>query len=65
MNRLAAMEAFVRVIDTGSFSSAARQLRIGQPSISKAIARFRQLSRHGTCSDGNGLGIGAAARSVG
>jgi DNA-binding transcriptional LysR family regulator len=40
MNRLAAMEAFVRVIDTGSFSSAARQLRIGQPSISKAIARL-------------------------
>ena len=40
MNRLAAMEAFVRVIDTGSFSSAARQLRIGQPSISKAIAQL-------------------------
>jgi DNA-binding transcriptional LysR family regulator len=34
------MEAFVRVIDTGSFSSAARQLRIGQPSISKAIAHL-------------------------
>jgi DNA-binding transcriptional LysR family regulator len=40
MNRLAAMEAFVRVIDTGSFSSAARQLRIGQPSISKAITQL-------------------------
>ena len=40
MNRLAAMEAFVRVIDTGSFSSAARQLRIGQPSISKGIAQL-------------------------
>jgi DNA-binding transcriptional LysR family regulator len=40
MNRLAAMEAFVRVIDTGSFSSAARQLRIGQPAISKAIAQL-------------------------
>jgi DNA-binding transcriptional LysR family regulator len=40
MNRLAAMVAFVRVIDTGSFSSAARQLRIGQPSISKAIAQL-------------------------
>ena len=40
MNRLAAMEAFVRVIDTGSFSRAARQLRIGQPSISKAIAQL-------------------------
>jgi DNA-binding transcriptional LysR family regulator len=40
MNRLAAMEAFVRVIDTGSFSGAARQLRIGQPAISKAIAQL-------------------------
>ena len=40
MNRLAAMEAFVRVIDTGSFSTAARQLRIGQPSISKGIAQL-------------------------
>ena len=28
------------MIDTGSFSSAARQLRIGQPSISKAIAQL-------------------------
>src|ERR1700761_1714539 len=40
MNRLAAMEAFVRVIDTGSFSAAARQLRVGQPAISKAIAKL-------------------------
>lgn len=40
MNKLAAMEAFVRVIDTGSFSAAARQLRIGQPAVSKAIAHL-------------------------
>jgi DNA-binding transcriptional LysR family regulator len=40
MNRLAVMEAFVRVIDTGSFSGAARQLRVGQPAISKAIAQL-------------------------
>jgi DNA-binding transcriptional LysR family regulator len=40
VNRLSAMEAFVRVIDTGSFSGAARQLRIGQPAISKAIAQL-------------------------
>jgi DNA-binding transcriptional LysR family regulator len=40
MNRLAAMEAFVRVVDTGSFSAAARQLRIGQPAVSKAIAQL-------------------------
>jgi DNA-binding transcriptional LysR family regulator len=40
MNRLAAMEAFVRVVDSGSFSSAARQLRLGQPAISKMIAQL-------------------------
>jgi DNA-binding transcriptional LysR family regulator len=40
MDRLSAMEAFVRVIETGSFSGAARQLRIGQPAVSKAIAQI-------------------------
>ena len=40
MDRLTAMEAFVRVIDTGSFSAAARQLHIGQPAISKTIAQL-------------------------
>jgi DNA-binding transcriptional LysR family regulator len=40
VNRLAAMEAFVRVIETGSFSEAARQLRLGQPAISKTIAQL-------------------------
>jgi DNA-binding transcriptional LysR family regulator len=40
MNRLAAMDAFVRVVDTGSFTGAARQLRVGQPAISKSIAQL-------------------------
>jgi DNA-binding transcriptional LysR family regulator len=40
MNRFTAMEAFVRVIETGSFSSAARQLHIGQPSVSKLVAQL-------------------------
>lgn len=40
MNRLAAMEAFVRVVDSGSFSSAARQLQVGQPAISKMVAQL-------------------------
>ena len=40
MDRLAAMEAFVRVIDAGSFSSAAKQLRVGQSAVSKAIAQL-------------------------
>jgi DNA-binding transcriptional LysR family regulator len=40
MDRLAAMEAFVRVVDAGSFSDAAKQLRIGQPAVSKTIAQL-------------------------
>lgn len=38
MDRLHAMEVFVRVVETGSFSAAARDLRIGQPAVSKLIA---------------------------
>lgn len=37
MDRLRAMEVFVRVIEAGSFSSAARDLRMGQPAVSKMI----------------------------
>jgi DNA-binding transcriptional LysR family regulator len=40
MDRLAAMETFVRVIEAGSFSGAAKQLHIGQPAVSKAIAQL-------------------------
>ncbi|KGM32274.1 LysR family transcriptional regulator [Inquilinus limosus] len=40
MDRLAAMEAFIRVVDAGSFSGAARQMRVGQPAISKIIAQL-------------------------
>ena len=40
MDRLAAMEAFIRVIDSGSFSGAAKQLRVGQPAVSKTIAQL-------------------------
>jgi DNA-binding transcriptional LysR family regulator len=42
MNRLTAMDAFVRVVDTGSFTGAARQLRIGQPAVSKMIAQLEE-----------------------
>jgi DNA-binding transcriptional LysR family regulator len=38
MCRLREMEMFVRVVETGSFSAAARDFKIGQPAISKAIA---------------------------
>jgi hypothetical protein len=42
MDRMTAMEAFVRVVDAGSFSAAARQLRLGQPAVSKAIAQLEK-----------------------
>lgn len=40
MDRLAAMEAFVRVVDAESFSGAAKQLHVGQPAVSKTIAQL-------------------------
>src|ERR1700740_898460 len=40
MDRLAAMYAFVRVVQTGSFSAAARQLHIAQPPVSKTVAQL-------------------------
>jgi DNA-binding transcriptional LysR family regulator len=42
MDRMAAMEAFVRVVDAGSFSGAAKQLRLGQPAVSKTIAQLEK-----------------------
>ena len=38
MDRLAAIETFISVIEAGSFSGGARRLRIGQPAVSKSIA---------------------------
>jgi DNA-binding transcriptional LysR family regulator len=40
VDRLAAMEAFVRVMEAGSFSVAAKQLRVGQPGVAKMIAQL-------------------------
>jgi DNA-binding transcriptional LysR family regulator len=34
------MESFVRVVEAGSFSAAAKQLRVGQPAVSKTIAQL-------------------------
>lgn len=42
MDRHQAMETFVRVVEAGSFSAAARVLRIGQPAVSKAVAGLEQ-----------------------
>lgn len=53
MDRYQAMLTFVRVVETGSFSAAARQLRVGQPAVSKVVA---QLERR--------LGVGLLTRST-
>ena len=42
MDRFHAMETFVRVVDTGSFSGAARDLGLGQPAVSKLIAGLEE-----------------------
>ncbi len=42
MDRLTAMEVLVRVVETGSFSGAARLLRVGQPAVSKTIAQLER-----------------------
>ena len=42
MDRLTTMQAFVAVMESGSFSLAARRLGLGQPAISKSIAQLEQ-----------------------
>lgn len=42
MDRLAAMEAFVQVVEAGSFSAAARLLGVGQPAVSKTVAQLEE-----------------------
>jgi DNA-binding transcriptional LysR family regulator len=42
MDRLAAMETFLAVVDTGSFSAAARRLNVGQPAVSKLVAQLEE-----------------------
>jgi DNA-binding transcriptional LysR family regulator len=42
IDRLAAMEVFVRVVDATSFSAAATQLGIGQPAVSKTVAQLEE-----------------------
>src|SRR6202043_2563624 len=42
MDRLAALEIFVGVVDAGSFSAVARRQRIGQPAVSKAVVQLEE-----------------------
>ena len=38
MDRIDCLRAFVRAVETGSFSATARELAIGQPAVSKRVA---------------------------
>ena len=42
MDRMMAMETFATVVDAGSFSAAARRLKLGQPAVSKSIAQLEE-----------------------
>ena len=42
MDRMAAMETLVAVVEAGSFSAAARRLKLGQPAVSKSIAQLEE-----------------------
>jgi DNA-binding transcriptional LysR family regulator len=42
VDRLTAMETFVCVVESGSFSAAARLLNVGQPAVSKSIALLEE-----------------------
>lgn len=42
MDRMTSMETFVRVVESGSFSVAARHLRVGQPAVSKTVAQLEE-----------------------
>lgn len=43
MDRLAAMQTFVAVVESGSFSAAARVLAIGQPAVSKSVGQLEEV----------------------
>ncbi|MGF6768098.1 DNA-binding transcriptional LysR family regulator [Paraburkholderia sp. GAS199] len=42
MDRMAAMETYVSVVESGSFSAAAKRLKLGQPAVSKSIAQLEE-----------------------
>lgn len=42
MDRMVALQFFVRVVESGSFSQAARELGVGQPAVSKQVAALER-----------------------
>jgi LysR family transcriptional regulator for bpeEF and oprC len=74
MDRLSTLQLFVRVLDLGSFTRAARELGLGQPAVSKQIAALEarlgaqllERSSRGLRPTAAGLDLyGAALRLVG
>lgn len=72
MDRFQAMATFVRVVETGSFSAAARQLGVGQPAVSKTVAQLEEWlqarlllrSTHGLAPTEAGAGYYERARAA-
>lgn len=72
MDRFQAMATFVRVVETGSFSAAARQLGVGQPAVSKTVAQLEEWlqarlllrSTHGLTPTEAGAGYYERARAA-
>ncbi len=74
LDRLEAIRLFVRVVETGSFSSAAREAGVGQPAVSKQVAALenhlgahllRRTSRSMTLTDAGQAFYEVAVRLVG
>ncbi|WP_320534984.1 LysR family transcriptional regulator [Robbsia andropogonis] len=42
MDRMAAMETYISVVEAGSFSAAAKRLKMGQPAVSKSVAQLEE-----------------------
>jgi len=49
MDRIQGVRLFIRVVGLGSFSKAAADLGIGQPSATKLVAQLRKSSVRGCC----------------
>ena len=43
MDRLDAIKTLLRVVEMGSFSEPARELGVGQPAVSKTVARLEKM----------------------
>jgi len=72
MDKLASLRAFVKVVETGSFAEAGRQLRLSRSAISKYVAELEQAITHAKdtvaafiCEPVSGATLGAAVPPAG